>query len=167
MDDVLADTGAKILRIFNEKNQLNLTKEFFEDKDFYSYVHQAHFLPYRDELYSPGFFSDLSVFPDAVEVVKDLHRKYEIFIVSAAVEFPNSLLEKYHWLNTHFPFISWHHIVFCGDKRIVKGDIMIDDHARNFEHFEGETFLFHSMHNTLVQGHQRVKNWREIHALLA
>lgn len=166
MDDVLADTGAKILRIFNEKNNLFLTKEFFEDKDFYAYVHQEQWHTYRDELYEPGFFSDLEVFPDAVEVVTSLSEKYEIFVVSAAVEFPNSLTEKYHWLTFHFPFISWHNIVFCGDKSIVHDDIMIDDHVRNFANFNGETLLFHSMHNTLVKGHKRMRNWKEIHDYL-
>lgn len=166
MDDVLADTGAKILRLFNERNNLNLSPDFFEDKDFYAYVRQDHFRSYRDALYEPGFFSDLAVFPDAVDVVRALHAKYEIFIVSAAVEFPNSLTEKYHWLAFHFPFITWHQMVFCGDKSIVHGDIMIDDHARNFENFKGETLLFHSMHNTMEEGHRRVRNWKEIGTLL-
>jgi len=166
MDDVLADTGAKILRFFNTKNNLALTRDFFEDKDFYTYVRQSHFISYRDELFKPGFFSDLEVFPDAVEVVKALTGKYEIFIVSAAIEFPDSLIEKYHWMARHFPFISWRNLVFCGDKSIVHGHIMIDDHARNFKNFEGETFLFHSMHNTLEKGYRRVKTWKEIYAIL-
>ncbi|WP_367913323.1 5'-3'-deoxyribonucleotidase [Leadbetterella sp. DM7] len=166
MDDVLADTGAKILRIFNERNHLNLTKEFFEGKDFYAYVRQSHFITYRDELFKPGFFTDLEVFPDSVEVVKALSEKYEVFIVSAATEFPNSLTEKVNWLFLHFPFISWQNMVFCGDKSIVHGDIMIDDHARNFEHFEGEKLLFHSMHNTLTEGYRRVNDWKEIYEIL-
>lgn len=166
MDDVLADTGAKILRIFNEKNDLHLTKDFFEDKDFYSYVHQSHFVSYRNDLFEPGFFSDLEVFADAVEVIRSLSEKYEIFIVSAATEFPNSLHEKFQWLSFHFPYISWRNMVFCGDKSIVKGDIMIDDHARNFEHFEGEKFLFHSMHNTQTEGYRRVRDWKEIYEIL-
>ena len=166
MDDVLADTGAKILRIFNERNNQNLTKDFFEDKDFYSYVRQSHFDSYRNELFEPGFFSDLETFPDSVEVVKALHEKYEVFVVSAATEFPNSLTEKVRWLERHFPFISWRNMVFCGDKSIVHGDIMIDDHARNFDKFEGEKLLFHSMHNTQVEGYRRVRDWKEIYEIL-
>lgn len=166
MDDVLADTGAKILRLFNEKNNESITKEFFEDKDFYTYIKQEHFVSFRDQLFEPGFFSDLEVFPDAQEVVEKLSEKYEIYIVSAAVEFPNSLIEKYNWLSVYFPFISWRNIVFCGDKSIVHGDIMIDDHERNFANFEGEKLLFHAMHNTQVQGYKRVKDWKDIYEIL-
>ncbi len=166
MDDVLADTGAKILRIFNERNNESLTKDFFEDKDFYAYIKQEQFKTYRDLLFQPGFFSDLEVFPHAQEVVKTLSEKYEIFIVSAAVEFPNSLLEKYNWLRLYFPFIPWTHMVFCGDKSIVHGDIMIDDHSRNFKNFEGEKLLFHSMHNTQENTYKRVKDWKEIYEIL-
>lgn len=166
MDDVLADTGAKILKIFNEKNNLNIDKAYFEDKDFYSLVRDGKYVSYRDQLFEPGFFRDLEVFPNAVEVVEELQKKYEIYIVSAAVEFPTSLFDKYEWMQEHFPFISWKNIVFCGDKSIVHGDIMIDDHARNFENFSGEKLLFHSMHNTQVQGFKRVRDWKEIYQIL-
>jgi 5'-nucleotidase len=166
MDDVLADTGAKILQIFNDTNNLNVTKEYFEDKDFYATIKSDQYVSYRDRLFEPGFFRDLEVFPDAKEVVKELYEKYEIYIVSAAMEFPTSLYDKYEWMAEHFPYISWRNIVFCGDKSIVHGEIMIDDHARNFANFEGEKLLFHSMHNTQVQGYKRVKNWKEIYEIL-
>ncbi len=164
MDDVLADTGAKILDVFNQRNGLQLEKSFFEDKHFYEYIKGHN--SYRDALYEPGFFRDIKVFPDAIDVVKELNEKFEVYIVSAATEFPLSLTEKMEWLDEHFPFISWRNRVFCGDKSIVHGDIMIDDHARNFENFSGRKILFHSMHNTQVQGYERVKSWREIRELI-
>jgi 5'(3')-deoxyribonucleotidase len=43
-----------------------------------------------------------------------LNNKYELYIVSAGMEFPNSLREKYDWLAEAFPFISWEQIVLCG-----------------------------------------------------
>ena len=111
-----------------------------------------------------GFFRTAPVIPEAVETLKELQNKYEVFIVSAAMEFPNSLREKYDWLEEHFPFISWKHIVLCGYKTIVKGDIMIDDHFKNLDYFEGRTLLFHQPHNANNQehAHERVKNWKEI-----
>lgn len=166
MDDVLADTSAKILQVFNKLNGLHLDKEYFEDKNFYELVQSENYISFRDALYEPGFFLDLPVFDHAVEVVQTLQEKYEIFVVSAATEFPNSLGEKMQWLSTHFPFITWQHIVFCGDKSIVHGDIMVDDHARNFTHFSGRKLLYHSLHNTQVQGFERVKNWKEIYEIL-
>jgi 5'(3')-deoxyribonucleotidase len=96
-----------------------------------------------------------------VEVMKELQKKYEVFIVSAAMEFPNSLQDKYEWLADHFPFIGWQHILFCGHK-IVKTDIMIDDRIKNFVDFEGRKLLFSSPHNMLLTDYERVNTWKEV-----
>jgi 5'(3')-deoxyribonucleotidase len=59
-------------------------------------------------------------------------------------------------------------MVFCGSKKIVKADIMIDDHFKNLDHFEGETFLFSQPHNKLnnEHRHRRVSSWNEIEKIL-
>ncbi|MEG7769311.1 5'-3'-deoxyribonucleotidase, partial [Listeria monocytogenes] len=72
-------------------------------------------------------------------VLRRLNSLYEVFIVSAATEFPQSLTEKQAWLNEHFPFITWQQMVFCGSKTIINADIMIDDHFKNLDHFNGKT----------------------------
>ncbi len=41
-----------------------------------------------------AFSGTLPVMKDSVEVLKEMNQKYEIFIVSAAMEFPNSLKDK-------------------------------------------------------------------------
>lgn len=117
---------------------------------------------------SPGFFRDAPVIQDCQDVLKKLNSHYKIFIVSAAMEFPNSLIEKQLWLNEHFDFISWKQMVFCGSKEIIKADIMIDDHFKNLDYFNGETILFTQPHNTLRDAgrHKRVESWLEIARLL-
>lgn len=163
MDDVLADANKKILENFNLANGMDLKKEFFADKSYYDFVHQYNYEPVRQKLFEPGFFRNLEVIEDAVEVVKELHEKHEVFIVSAAMEFPNSLIEKYDWLGEHFSFISWKNICLCGDKSIIKGDVMIDDHEKNLVSFEGKPLLFDAMHNQTLKGYQRVLSWKEVH----
>lgn len=163
MDDVLADANKKILENFNLINGTDLKSDFFNDISYYDYVHQYNYAPVRQKLFEPGFFVNLDVIEDAVEVVRELHGKHEVFIVSAAMEFPNSLIEKYIWLGQHFPFISWQNIVLCGDKSIVKGDVMIDDHEKNLVNFEGKALLFDAMHNKTLKGYHRLMNWKEVH----
>src|SRR5215470_4953292 len=97
-----------------------------------------------------GFFRTAPVIDDSQNVLSQLNKRYEIFIVSAATEFPQSLYEKYEWLTEHFPFITWQQIVFCGSKTIVEADIMIDDHFKNLDHFKGTTILFSQPHNLLL-----------------
>ena len=101
---------------------------------------------------------------DAIEVVRKLNEKFDVFIVSAATEFPNSLKDKMDWLEEHFPFISWRNIVLCGDKSIVAADYMIDDHEKNLKTFKGKTLMFSAIHNQMVSGYQRFKSWKEIEA---
>jgi 5'-nucleotidase len=120
----------------------------------------------RQFLYTPGFFRTKPVIPGSQEVIKALHDKHEVYIVSAAMEFPQSLSEKLAWLEEYFPFISWHNIVFCGYKNIVDADYMIDDHIKNLSAFKGEPLLFTAPHNVNVEGYKRVNTWEEVGELL-
>jgi len=122
----------------------------------------------RKYVLSKGFFRDAPVMEGSVAVMKDLNKKYELFVVSAAMEFPLSLPEKHEWLAEHFSFISWTQIVFCGTKTVIRGDIMIDDHYKNLDFFDGQTILFTQPHNVGSDNktHTRVDSWREVSQML-
>jgi 5'(3')-deoxyribonucleotidase len=81
--------------------------------------------------------------------------------VSAAMEFKNSLIDKFEWLADHFPFVPWTNIVFCGHK-IVDVDLLIDDRKRNFVNFKGRALLYTSPHNMLLNEYERVSTWDEV-----
>jgi 5'(3')-deoxyribonucleotidase len=162
MDDVLADASKEILRIINDINGLSIEKDFFKTHNFYDFIKNVSYKSYRDHLFEPGFFRNLDPLADSQKVVKELSEKHEVFIVSAAMEFPNSLREKYDWMQEHFSFISWKNLMLCGDKSVVKGDVIIDDHEKNLITFDGETLLFDAMHNQHIDGYKRVYNWKEI-----
>lgn len=120
----------------------------------------------REFLYTPGFFRTAPVIPGSQEVIAALNEAYEVYIVSAAMEFPQSLIEKYEWLQEHFPFITWQQVVFCGSKRVTTGDYMIDDHLKNLDYFNGEKLLFTAPHNVNVTKYTRVNNWKEVAGIL-
>lgn len=162
MDDVMADTSQSILNLYNSEFNTSYHKEQFWGNNLWDDRLKENYLTVRHKLYEPGFFRNVTVMPDAIEVVKKLHEQHEVFIVSAATEFPNSLKEKHEWLEEHFPFIHWKNLVLCGDKSIVKGDVIIDDHEKNLKVFEGQTLLFDAIHNQSLVGYQRVKSWKEI-----
>ncbi len=121
----------------------------------------------REFLHTPGFFRSAQVMPESQAVIKELNQLYEVFIVSAAMEFPQSLAEKREWLLQHFPFIHWQQIIFCGSKKPISGDVMIDDHVKNLSVFNGEKLLFTATHNVDMHdtGYRRVNNWEEVGAL--
>lgn len=112
----------------------------------------------------PGFFRTAPVIADSIEGLKYLNDKYEVTIVSSATEFPHSLNDKHAWLSEYFPFISWKQMIFCGSKKHIQGDVMIDDHPKNLIHFQGQKILFTEPHNALIDNPEftRVNNWKEI-----
>lgn len=162
MDDVMADTSQKIVQELNKK--LNTTyqiADLLEDID----LRNQFFKDYSEHnsfLWEKGFFEDIPVKPKAQEVINQLQNHYEVFIVSAATEFPYSMKEKIDWLSEYFPFISWTHIVFCGHKYMIQADYLIDDHERNLRTFIGTPILFSAPHNLHLTGYERVNSWEEI-----
>ncbi len=161
MDEVMADTVQKLIDFYRSAHHIEITHQMLYGKDFRDVVPAELYGTARKYLNEPGFFRDIPVMADSQQVVKELHEKYEVFIVSAAMEFPNSLIDKYHWLAEHFPFISWTHIIFCGLK-IVNVDIFIDDRSRNFVDFNGRKLLYSSPHNLEINEFERVNNWQEV-----
>lgn len=163
MDGVLADVYHQFIQMHLEESG-----ELLYEKDLEGLTEYEAFPHILKHVHSPGFFLTAPLIADSQEVLEKLHNKYEVFIVSAATEFPLSLAEKQTWLNEHFPFIDWKHMVFCGSKEIIKSDIMIDDHFKNLDFFEGETFLFTQPHNVRRDSgkHKRVSNWKELQMLL-
>ena len=159
MDEVIADVTPKFLEYFEKEMGRRPSKEEYWGKKIYQLPGAAHI---REFLHTPGFFADLPVMPHSQEVVKWLLEYFDIFIVSAAMEFPNSLTEKRHWLQKNFPFIHWKNIVLCGDKSIVHADYMIDDHIKNLEQFNGKALLYTSSHNIHENRFTRVNNWLEV-----
>ena len=163
MDGVIADVAEQFFRYdaidFGKRKS---PEEVAGKAELEAFPHAKKYV------YSKGFFRTAPVIEQSQEIVRRLNESYEVFIVSAATEFPQSLSEKQEWLNEHFPFIKWQQIVFCGIKTIVQADIMIDDHLKNLDHFAGRTLLFSQPHNLHINGgrHERVHSWRDIASLL-
>lgn len=161
MDEVIADTMGGMIEWYKSKysDEIDYTKML--GGSWAKGFPEQHQQMIWERLLRPGFFRHLPVMKDSVEVIRDLNDKYEVFIVSAAIEFPNSLKDKLDWLGEHFPFLTWKQIVLCGDKKIVQGDFMIDDHVRNLDTFNGKKYLFSTPHNLDITGYRRLDSWQE------
>ncbi len=165
MDEVMADAVAEHLFRYNRDFSANLTVADLSGKWLWDVVEVEHHPALEAYLRSEDFFAVLDVMPDAPRVLGELQKKYEVFIATAAMEVPTSFAAKYEWLARHFPFIHASHIVFCGDKSILKADYLIDDNPRQLRRFAGEGILYDSHHNIDVTGFRRVKNWLEVEEL--
>jgi 5'-nucleotidase len=159
MDGVIADTVLQFITWYEREFGERIEKEAFDG------VPESEGLPngtVRKFVYMPGFFRTVPVMEGAKEAVLELMKYFDIYIVSAAVEFPQSLPEKYEWLQENFPFISWRNIIFCGDKSIIGTDYMIDDHVKNLDSYKGTAVLFTAGHNLDINRHTRTNNWKEV-----
>lgn len=163
MDGVLADVYSQFVKMhadeFGEIIGADAMNGRMESEAF---VHVRKFIK------TEGFFRNAPVIENSQIVLEKINSRYELYIVSAALEFPWSLTEKIGWINEHLPFINWKQIVFCGSKKIIDADIMIDDHFKNLDHFQGQTILFTQPHNIFKDAgrHQRVSDWKEIEKIL-
>ncbi len=161
MDDVMADTTLHIMNHVNNKLNKNYKIEAIQNPTEYA-IFREDYTTIREMLWEKGFFLNIPLMADAQEVVEKLHKKYELFVVSAATEFPLSMAEKLEWLDKYFPYIGWAHTVFCGHKFMIKADYLIDDHEKNLTHFTGNPLLFNAPHNQHVEGFLRLNNWKEV-----
>lgn len=165
MDGVMADTTQQMIDWYAQRYGVQVDKAtLYGLPEATGFPHNREVM--RSFLFEPGFFRTKPVIKDSQEVIRALQDKHEVFIVSAAMEFPPSLGEKLEWLGEHFPFISWQNIVFCGSKSIVQADYMIDDHVKNLQPFKGQGLMFTAPHNVHVTDFRRVDTWQEVAGIL-
>ena len=164
MDEVIARPNDRFIEWYARDTGVKISEEilFQEGKKFYQYFGEEKGGPIREYLFHKGFFKDLPLMADCQEVIRWLDQHYEIFFVTAAMEFRNSMEDKYDWLQQYFPFISWRQYVFCGRKDMISTDYLIDDHVSNLISFRGKGILFHAPHNLEDTKFTRVRNWREV-----
>src|SRR5258708_19734130 len=147
MDEVIADPMGEMIEWYR--------KEYAQDVDWDKMLvgswlkgfPEQHQPLVMERLLAPGFFRNLPVMEDSVEVLREMNDRYEIFIVSAAMEFPNSLKDKYQWLLEHFPFFTCRQSTLCCINDLVFGDHMIDDHVKNLKGVTGKHHFFTPPHH--------------------
>jgi len=170
MDEVIADALGEHLLRYNRDFGLKLTPQDLHGRWIWDYIPPAHVDAVAQYMLTDDFFSVLEVMPESQRVIERLQSRYEIFIATAAMEVPSSFTPKFNWLARHFPFIPATHIVFCGDKSILRGDYLIDDNPRQLQRFSRthagdsprEGILFSSPANANVTGYRRVNNWLDV-----
>lgn len=161
MDEVMADFNTKHLALFNRDFNEKVTLEDLNGKKLRELRPELK-KEIVNYLHDPTFFRDLGVMKDSQEVIKELSEHYEIFITTAAMEFPSSFTAKYEWLKEHFSFLNEMNIVFCGNKGIIHADYLIDDNIKHAKTFSGQFILFSSPHNMNETDYVRVNNWQEV-----
>ncbi|MDA0195832.1 MAG: 5'(3')-deoxyribonucleotidase [Bacteroidetes bacterium] len=162
MDDVLADAYGRIIEIYESENGLKIDKEAIKGKKYTEAFTGEQLAIVKQIPHTENFFHDLNVIENSQEIMAELYNRHDVYIVSAAMEYPFSLKAKKDWLEQHFPFIHWKKIIFCGDKSIIGTDYLIDDHVFNLETFKGIPLIFSCLHNLDETKFERMHNWLDV-----
>lgn len=162
MDDVLADLRTPWIQAISDEHQVKIDPSQVKSWE----IHKELQLPetiYRI-IERPGFFENLPVMSNAVEVMKVLWEQYDCYIVSASSYSHDIVPQKWRWLQKHFPFIQKEKVIFAKDKSVIKADFMIDDGPHNLRAFDGWRICYDSPYNRVLDFpiDVRVSNWYEI-----
>jgi 5'(3')-deoxyribonucleotidase len=176
MDEVIADALQEHLDRYNRDFPADtpLTPSDLRGRRLWQIIPPDRHARLDNYLRDADFFRVLPVMPHAQRVLERLQSRYEVFIASAAMEVPSSFAAKYDWLAQHFPFIPTSHIVFCGNKSILRADFLIDDNPRQLKLFHDTTtdpatpregILYTSPANLHITDYRRVDNWLAVEQL--
>lgn len=112
--------------------------------------------------------------PNCIEVIKELNKKYDIYIATAyiwkgdVIDSATNLKNKFEYLNHWFPFIDTNKFIFMSDKTKIKYDIGIDDRVEYLKNCE-KKLLFTEFRNKNITDKEleekkiiRVNNWLDI-----
>ncbi len=127
-----------------------------------------------------NLYTNAKIFEDAVETLKKLNEKFEIYICSACImnnietESGNFFKHKYEFLIQHFPFLNPKHFIFSNEKNIFNVDIQIDDNICHLQNNTKTKILYTASHNVEFTDQElkqqnivRMNNWKEIDEFLS
>lgn len=160
MDEVICDLHGYVFDAVGNKYDLDpglkYTRPLFE-------ILEAEPKAYAKQIINQGdIFRDFSPMTNAVEVIEQLNKKYEIFIISAAMHCPAALRPKFDWVCTHLPFFDPLNLVLCGHKYFANVDYLIDDTPAHLESCSGEGILFTGPRNHSETRFKRVDTWADV-----
>lgn len=171
IDGVLAETHQLWLDKINERYNRNHTIDECTNWSFHIPLNlDESIYKYWDE---PGHFENANLVPEALHGLESLWFNHNCYILGAASYQTDAIVQKWRWLNRHFPFIKKENVVFAKDKSVVHGDYLIDDSVENVVRFVNrnnvphrEALLFNRPWNLDYSEDSsrvhRVSGWKEI-----
>lgn len=152
VDEVICFSG--YLELVNEF--LNTNYEIDDFTDYYidrKAIPKERYSEFIEFKRNKKLYEKPCILPDAIEVIKRLSEKVDVYICSACVFTEDiecsaqAFADKYNFLIKYLPFLDPHKFIFTSYKNSFKGDIQIDDRITNLENDIPLRILFPSYHN--------------------
>lgn len=166
MDEVIADANAEHAAWYAATFGYQWSVDTLNRTALKTLVSAEHAAAMEARLHQGDVFGTFDVMSGSQDALASLLETFDVFITTAAMEYPASCAAKFAWLRQHFPFIPPLNIVFCGDKSILAANFLIDDNVRHFNRFQGQGILFSAPHNLAVEWPERISGWGEARVVL-
>jgi 5'(3')-deoxyribonucleotidase len=166
MDEVLSDTHTAKAALFAARGHRWSDEELSGSK-LTDIAPPEAAADVEREMQMGGFFANIEPMPGAAEALEEIVREHEVFIATAAMEYPASCPHKIAWMARHFPMVPLMNLVLCGNKSVIRADVLIDDSPRHFDGFEGIGVCFSALHNRGQACDYRLEAWADAPDLMA
>lgn len=165
MDDTIENLSDAWLKVLNQKFNTNITRQDVRTWSIREMFPSAT----REEVYGclddPEFWKDVTPREDALEVLpKLIEQGHEIYIVTAS-SYKSIEAKVENVLFKYFPYIDWNHVIITRNKKMITGDVLVDDGPHNLVGGNFAKILINQPYNEdfneLSCGATRVNNWYE------
>lgn len=171
MDNVVANLLKKWLNVYNDTYGDSLQPEQITDWALHKQAVKCSAADFYGIIAKPGFFADLEIMPNAVEVIERLakagHSIY--FLTATPYSNPTGGYDKCNWVQQYFPFLDKDaraRVIQAHHKYMVIGDLLFDDSPSNLNSFPGIKVVMDWNFNKDVSVNYRAKNWLEFEQIV-
>lgn len=168
-DDTLYDTLPAFLYEYNRLTGENVKFEDINTWDMDDILKEPQYI---DIIFrNPDFFEGLKLKPYAKEIVEKLNKIHNVYIVTSGQTC--SFIGKERAIKRDFPFLKPEQVVFCWNKGLYKGDVLIDDRVLFHQQFQktnpkGLSVIMDMPHNRFCDvPHVRATNFAEVGTIIS
>lgn len=168
MDNVTANLMKKWVSVYNQRFDGTLTAEEVTDWQMHLFAPKCSPTEFYNIIGEPGFFANLEIMPNAVEVASRLVTAgHELFFVTATpYNNPTGGFDKCNWVQQHFPFIGRDGVIQAHKKQMIVGDVLFDDSPKNLQDFPNITVAMDWNFNKAATPDYRVSDWLEFENII-
>jgi 5'-nucleotidase len=167
VDGVVADLITEWLRLYNEDWHDDLTQEKVTAWSMTEFVKAECGPKIYDYLNRPDLYDRVEPIKGALRGVRELDKMARVVYVSDCT--PVSARTKAEWLKRH-GFMEYGQYIgmvkqtgdYHSDKRLIRGDIVIDDAPHNLTGGWGYPLLFDAHHNQECISFTRCADWDDV-----
>lgn len=167
MDDTIENLLSCWVEYLNHKYGLRVKTDDVRDWDlsiaYPSLTNEQVYAP----LYDDRLWHNVKPLPYAVFLLKRLKEKgHEIYIVTSS-NYQTLKTKMDAVLFRYFDFIDWNHVIITNNKKMIRGDVLIDDAPQNLVGGEYQKILVNSPHNRAfdakANGIKRANSWLDVY----